>query len=320
MRAIQFSNPGGVEVLETRELPVPVPGQGEVLVRNSYVGVNFVDTYYRRGIYQAPLPLTSGMEGGGEVTAVGPGVDRVKPGDSVTYAMQLGAYAEQTLVPVGKTLPVPSGLDIRLATAATLQGLTAWFLVHTTYPIQEGDDILIHAGSGGVGQLLVQLAKLRGARVFTTVSTPEKAVIARDRGADHVLDYQDFDQAVREHTGGKGVHAVFDSVGKTTFLKSLDSLRRRGMCVLFGQSSGPAPLLDPQVLRPKGSLFLTRPTLSHHMEPREELLRMSEGLFKLIADGRLKINIDQIFPFDQAAKAHQYIEARKTKGKVLLEL
>ena len=320
MRTIEIVATGGVEVLQWKDRPVPQPGDGEVLVQNRFIGVNFVDTYYRRGVYSAPLPLVLGMEGGGTVAAVGKGVADVKSGDQVTFAMQLGAYAEFTAVPAGKVVPVPPGLDLKLATAATLQGLTATFLTHHTYAVRPGDQVLIHAGSGGVGQLLVQLAKIAGARVLTTVSNVEKAEIARAKGAHEVLDYDDFPARVRALTDGLGVHVVYDSVGKTTFMGSLDCLCKRGMLVLFGQSSGPAPPLDPQILRPKGSVYLTRPSLSHYMDPRELLLGMADTLFGHIRAGRLQVHVDQVYPFAEAAEAHRYIAGRKTKGKILLTL
>ena len=297
------------------------PGTGQARVRIAAAGVNFIDIYVRSGQYPAPLPLTLGQEAAGVVDAVGPEVGEVRVGDRVAYAPQPGgAYAEAAVVPAARLVPVPEGVDLPVAAATMLQGMTAHYLSHSTYPIQAGDTVLIHAAAGGVGGLLVQLAKRRGARVIGTVSSEEKAREARAAGADAVILYTqtDFAAETRRLTGGEGVHAVYDSVGKDTFAGSLDSLRVRGMLVLYGQSSGAVAPLDPQVLNAKGSLFLTRPTLGHYVAERGELLQRAGDLFGWIAAGELQVRIAATFPLAEAAQAQTYLASRQAKGKVLL--
>ena len=320
MQAIRVHEFGSADVLRDEQVARPEPAAGEARLKLEAVGVNFIDVYHRTGLYKGQLPLTLGVEGAGVVDAVGPGVTDVRPGDCVVYATQQGAYAEYAVVPVWKLAPVPAGLDARQSAAAMLQGLTAHYLCHSTYPLQPGDVALVHAAAGGVGLLLVQIAKRRGARVIGTTSTEEKAQLARQAGADDVILYTqtDFEAEVKRLTGSKGVNVVYDSVGKTTFDKSLNCLKPRGYMVLFGQSSGAVPPLDPQVLNAKGSLFLTRPTLGHYTADRQELLRRTNDLFGWIASGQLQARIDKTFPLAQAADAHRYLESRSSKGKVLL--
>jgi NADPH2:quinone reductase len=320
MKAIQVHQYGGPEVLQSVEVPLPEPGEGEARVKIGAAGVNFIDVYHRTGAYSGQLPLTPGVEGAGQVDQVGPGVKSVREGDSVVYNLQIGAYAEYAIVPVEKLFQIPAGVEVQTAAAAMLQGLTAHYLTHSTYPLQPGDLTLIHAAAGGVGLLLVQMAKMRGAHVIGTVSTEEKAELARQVGADEIILYTqtDFEEGVKRLTGGSGVHVVYDSVGKTTFDKSLKCLRRRGYLVLFGQSSGAVPKIDPQTLNANGSLFLTRPSLGHYVAERSELEMRCQEMFDWIAAGKLKVRIDRTFPLDEAPKAHRYLQDRKTKGKLLL--
>ncbi|HZD41486.1 MAG TPA: quinone oxidoreductase [Terriglobales bacterium] len=320
MKAVRVHQYGGVEALKYEEVPVPEPGEGEARVEIEATGVNFIDIYHRLGRYQGNLPLTLGQEAVGAVDAVGPGVSDVKPGDRVAYASVQGAYAEYAIVPAWRLVPVPRGVDTQQVGAVMLQGLTAHYLTSSTYPLKEGETALIHAAGGGTGQLLVQLAKLRGARVIGTVSTEEKAARAREAGADEIIFYTqvDFEAEVKRLTNGVGVDVVYDSVGKDTFDKSLNCLRRRGVMVLYGASSGPVPPVDPQTLNAKGSLFLTRPFLGHHTADRTELLARVNDIFKWIAAGQLKVRIDKIFPLAEAAEAHRYLEGRQSKGKILL--
>jgi NADPH2:quinone reductase len=320
MKAIRVHGFGGTEVLSEDELPLPEPGPGQARVKIAASGVNFIDIYHRKGLYQGQLPLTLGQEGAGVVDAVGAGVDEVRPGDRVVYASVQGAYAEYALVPAARLVPIADAVSFEQAAAVMLQGLTAHYLAFSTYPLKPGDTALVHAAAGGAGRLLVQIAKLRGARVIGTASTDEKIALARSGGADEVIGYtrEDFEAATKRLTGGRGVDVVYDSVGKTTFDQSLNCLRPRGYMVLYGQSSGPVPPLDPQVLNRKGSLFLTRPTLGHYIETRDELLARATDLFGWIASGQLDVRIDQTFPLAQAADAHRYLEDRQTKGKVLL--
>jgi len=319
MKAIRIHEFGGHEVLRYDDLPLPEPGAGEARVKLAAIGVNFIDIYHRKGQYPGKLPLTLGQEGAGVVDAVDANVTNLKVGDHVAYAGVQGAYAEYAIVPAARLVPVPDDVELDLAAAVMLQGMTAHYLTHNTFPLKPGDTALVHAAAGGVGQLLVQLAKRCGARVIGTASAA-KLDLARAAGADAVIAYneEDFEAAARSLTGGKGVDVVYDSVGKTTFDKSLNCLRLRGYMVLFGQSSGPVPPLDPQILNGKGSLFLTRPTLAHYMVTREELLSRTNDLFSWIAAGELKVTIDTTFPLAQAAEAHRYLEGRQTKGKVLL--
>jgi NADPH2:quinone reductase len=320
MRAHQITQYGGPDALRLQELPTPIPGPGQILVRLEAAGVNFIDVYQRSGQYKVPLPYVMGLEGAGVVEAVGPGVAQFSVGARVAWTNVPGSYATHALVPAEKAVPLPNGVDSRAGAAAMLQGLTAHYLSHSTYPLERGESCLVHAGAGGVGLLLTQMAKLRGARVFTTVSTEEKAQLSREAGADEAILYtrEDFAQSVRRFTGGTGVHVVYDSVGKDTFEKSLDSLAVRGTQVLFGQSSGAVPPFDLQVLNAKGSLYVTRPSLGHYIATRDELLARTNDVFGWIAAGKLKVRIGATFPLADAAEAHRQLEARKTTGKVLL--
>ncbi len=319
MHAIQVKRTGGREVLEYVEIDRPQPKNDEALVRLEAIGVNFVDVYHRTGLYKLDLPLIPGSEGAGVVEDVGPDVKDVRKGDRVAYAMSVGSYAEYAVVPAWKLVPIPTTVDVRSAAAAMLQGMTAHYLATSTYPLKQGDLALVHAAAGGVGGLLIQIAKMRGARVFGTVSTEEKARIAREAGADEVINYEenDFEPEVMRLSGGKGVNVVYDSVGKTTFDKSLNCVARRGLLALFGQSSGPVPPLDPARLA-KNGIFLTRPGLAHYIVDRQELLWRSGEMFTWIAQGRLKLRIDRELPLREAGEAHRLLESRETKGKLLL--
>lgn len=320
MNAVRVHQSGGPEVLRFEELPTPSPGPAEALVRIEAAGVNFVDIYQREGVYKMALPFTAGSEAAGVVETVGPEVTEVRPGDRVAYAGVLGAYATHAAVPAARLVQIPSGVDAKTAAAAMLQGMTAHYLTHSTYPLGPADTLLLHAAAGGVGLLLTQMAKMRGARVIGTVSTEAKAALARQAGADEVILYtqQDFEAETRRLTGGRGVQVVYDSVGKTTFDKSMNCLAPRGYLVAFGQSSGPVAPVDPQLLSQKGSLFLTRPTMGHYILTREELQKRAGDVLGWIAAGRLKIRIDRTFPLAQAADAHRALASRATAGKVLL--
>jgi NADPH2:quinone reductase len=322
MRGIQVKRHGGPEVLEYGELPDPIPGPGEALIRVRVAGVNFTDVYQRTGMYPGTLPFTPGVEGVGVVEKVGSGVTDVKVGDRVGWVMIKGAYAELAVIPAERLVPIPASIDDRTAAAILLQGMTAHFLLRDCYRVTRGEWILVHAAAGGVGLLMTQIAHRIGARMIGTTSTDEKAALAREAGADEIVLYtkEDFQQAARRITGGAGVSVVYDSVGKTTFDKSLDSLRPRGYMVLFGASSGPVPPLDPQVLNHKGSLYLTRPTLGNYVSTREELLGRAADLFDWVSKGELKVRAEHVYPLAEAAKAHADLEARKTTGKVLLTL
>jgi NADPH2:quinone reductase len=322
MRGIQVKRHGGPEVLEYVELPDPMPGPGEVLIRVRVAGVNFTDVYQRTGMYPGTLPFTPGVEGVGVVEKLGSGVTNVKIGDRVGWVMIKGAYAELAVIPADRLVPIPASIDDRTAAAILLQGMTAHFLLLDCYRVTRGEWILVHAAAGGVGLLMMQIAHRIGARIIGTTSTDEKAALAREAGADEIVLYtkEDFQQAARRITGGAGVSVVYDSVGKTTFDKSLDSLRRRGYMVLFGASSGPVPPLDPQVLHRKGSLYLTRPTLGDYVSTREELLGRAADLFDWVSKGELKVRAEHVYPLAEAAKAHADLEARKTTGKVLLTI
>lgn len=320
MKAIRIHQHGGPEVLLYEDAPLPEPGPGEARVKIEAAGVNYIDTYHRRGSYEQAMPFTPGMEGGGVVDALGEGVTAVSLGDRVAYAMHIGSYAEYAIVPSWRLVKVPDGIETEVAAASMLQGMTAQYLTRTTYPVKTGDTVLIHAAAGGVGLLLVQVAGLLGARVIGTASTAEKAELAKEYGADEIILYDDtdFEKEVERLTEGKGVDAVYDGVGQATFGKSLNCLRPRGYMVLFGQASGPVKPIDPQLLNQKGSLFLTRPTLSHYAASREETQMRADDLFGWIASGDLKVRIDRSFPLAEAAAAHRYIEGRRTKGKLLL--
>jgi len=320
MRGIQVKRYGGPEVLEYGELPDPTPAAGEVVVRVKVAGVNFTDVYSRTGTYPGALPFTPGVEGVGIVEKLGSGVTDVKVGARVGWVMIKGGYAERIALPAQRLVPIPDGVDDRTAAALLLQGMTAHFLLTDCYRVQRGEWILIHAAAGGVGLLMTQIAHKIGARVIGTTSTEGKAALARGAGAEEIVLYtkEDFQAAARRITDGVGVSAVYDSVGKTTFLKSLDSLRPRGYMVLFGGSSGPAPSIDPMILNPKGSLFLTRPTLGNYVATREELLRRATDVFGWAAKGELKVRAEHDYALADAAKAHADLEARKTTGKILL--
>jgi NADPH:quinone reductase len=320
MRAIRVHAAGGPEVLRIEEIPEPTPGAGEALVRVEAVGVNFIEVYQRTGLYPQTYPFTPGGEGAGTVVAVGPGVTAVKVGDRVASQELRGAYAELALAAADRLIPLPDSIDTRSGAAAMLQGMTAHYLATSTFPLSRGDWCLVHAAAGGVGLLLCQMATRRGAHVIGTVSTAQKEALARAAGAEHIVRYteQDFVAEVRRLTGGRGVQVVYDSVGKTTFNGSLDSLARRGMLVLFGQSSGPVPPFDPQILNRKGSLFLTRPSLGTYVATRDELIARASEVLGWIADRSLTLRVDRSFALDQAAEAHRALEARETSGKVLL--
>ena len=320
MKVVRVHKYGGPEVLTLEEIPVPEPKAGEARVKIAAIGVNYIDIYQRTGLYPLQTPFTLGMEGAGVVDAIGEGVTEVKKGDRVAYAMILGSYAEYAIVPASKLAPLPSNLDAKSGAALMLQGMTAHYLAHSTCPLTKDDTALIHAAAGGVGLLLVQIAKQRGALVIGTVSTEAKAQLARDAGADHVILYTqtDFLAEVKRITDGKGVHVVYDSVGQTTFDKGLDCLRPRGTMVLFGQSSGPVAPFDPGKLAAKGSLFLTRPTLAHYTLARAELLQRAGDLFNWTASGELKLRIEKTFPLAEAAEAHRQLAGRQTTGKLIL--
>jgi len=320
MKAIQVKQVGGPEALELVELPVPQPKPNEALVKLSASGVNFIDVYVREGRYKNPLPLIAGQEGAGVVTAVGAEVKSLKVGDHVAWTSILGSYAEYAAVPADRLVPIPQGVTDQEAAATMLQGMTAHYLSHSTYPLKHGETALVHAAAGGVGLLLVQMAHNIGARVIATVSTEEKAVLARAAGADDVILYtqSDFEVETKRFTGGKGVDVVYDSVGKTTFEKGLNVLRPRGMMVLFGGSSGAVLPFDPIVLSQKGSLYLTRPSLGNYIATREELVDRSSAVFGMIAAGKLKLRIEHKYPLADAQIAHRELEGRKTTGKLLL--
>ena len=320
MKTIRVHQFGGLEVLAQDEVQVPEPGEGEARVKIEAIGVNFIDIYHRIGRYQGTLPLTLGQEAAGVVDAVGPKVMDVKIGDRVAYASVQGSYAEYAIAPAWRLVPIPAGVDAQHAAAVVLQGMTAHYLTHSTYPLKSGETALVHAAGGGTGQLLVQIAKRCGARVIGTVSTDEKAALAREAGADEVINYTqtDFEVEVKRLTNNAGVDVVYDSVGKDTFDKSLNCIRRRGYMVLFGASSGAVAPIDPQTLNAKGSLFLTRPFLAHYTADRAELLGRVNDLFKWIVAGELKVRIDKTFPLTEAAEAHRYLEGRQSKGKLIL--
>lgn len=320
MKAVRVHNYGSPEVLTLEDIPVAELKPGEACVKIEASGVNFIDIYHRTGLYPLKTPFTLGMEGAGSVDAVGEGVTEVKNGDRVAYAMISGSYAEYATVPALKLAPVPSNVDGKSAAALMLQGMTAHYLTNSTYPLNRGDTALVHAAAGGVGLLLVQIAKMRRARVIGTVSSEAKAQLAKQAGADEVILYTqaDFSAETKRLTAGAGVDVVYDSVGATTFDKSLDCLRPRGYLALFGQSSGPVPSIDPAKLAGKGSLFLTRPTLPHYILNRAELLKRASELFHWTASGELKLRIDRVFPLSEAAEAHRLLENRKTTGKLVL--
>jgi NADPH2:quinone reductase len=320
MKAIRVENHGGPEKLVYQDIEQPTPKQGEALVKIEAIGVNYIDVYHRTGLYPLPLPFTPGTEAAGTVEAVGSDVSDVQLGDRVAYAMAVGSYAEYAVVPAARLVKLPDGIDASSAAAAMLQGMTTHYLVTSTYALKSGDTALVHAAAGGVGLLLIQMAKMKGARVFGTVSTKEKAELAREAGADDIIIYTelDFQEEVKRLTDGRGVEVVYDSVGQTTFMKSLDSLAPRGLLASFGQSSGPVPPFDAALLAQKGSLFLTRPSLAHYTATREEVLCRAGEVLAWVSTGKLKLTIGKTLPLAEAAEAHRQLESRATTGKLLL--
>ena len=321
MKAVYIEKTGGPEALTYGDMPKPEAPAGHALVKLAATGVNFIDTYHRSGLYTLPLPAILGSEGAGTVESVGEGVKTVKPGDRVAWATARGAYAEYQAVPEGVLVKIPDSVSFRDAAAVMLQGMTAHYLTHSTFPLKNGDTMLVHAAAGGTGRLIVQMAKMLGARVIATAGSPEKAKIAREAGADEVILYQeqDFLEETRRLTGGRGVDVVYDSVGATTFMKGLDCLRPRGMMVQFGNASGPAPAIEPLVLNQKGSLFLTRPTLFHYVATRQELEWRAGDLLRWLGDKKLTLKIDRVYPLRDAAQAQKDLESRNTSGKLVLE-
>jgi NADPH:quinone reductase len=320
MKAIRVAKPGGREALNYTDVPDPRPERGEVLIAIEFAGVNFFDVYQREGVYPVPLPFTLGNEAAGKVVAVGADVSEFKMGDRVAYQGVPGAYAQRVVAPADRLVRLPDAVATRTAAALMLQGLTAHYLSSSTYALKAGDTALVHAAAGGVGLLLCQMAKLRGAKVIGTVSTEAKAALAREAGADHVILYtqRDFVAETKRFTGNRGVEVVYDSVGRTTFDQSLNCLAPRGLMALFGASSGAVPPFNPQVLNQKGSLYLTRPTLAHYVATRAELLRRAGELFEWLADKRLSVRVDREVPLKDVAEAHRALESRETTGKVLL--
>jgi NADPH2:quinone reductase len=320
MRAALIRAHGGPEAIEVAELPDPTPGPGQLLVDVAAAGVNFVDVYHRTGAYPGDLPLQLGTEAAGRVAEVGEGVVGVEPGDRVAWAMRPGAYATRAVVAAEVAVPVPAGVSDEDAAAVLLQGMTAQYLTHSTYPVQPGDTVLVHAAAGGTGALIVQMVVRRGGNVIATTSTEEKAALAREAGAAEVIRYDQADVAaeVRRITNGTGVAAVYDGVGASTFDASLASLRPRGYLVLFGAASGPVPPVDPRRLQAGGSLFLTRPTLAHYMASREELLERAAAVFDLVASGELTVRIGGRYPLDEVGTSHADLESRRTTGKLLI--
>jgi len=321
MKAIQVARTGGPEVLTLVDLPVPTPKPNEAIVKIEASGVNFIDVYFREGRYPSPLPFINGQEGAGVVTEVGGDVTNLKTGDRVAYTSSLGSYAEYAAVPAARLVKIPDGLNFEQAAAVMLQGMTAHYLLFSTYKLQSGETALIHAAAGGVGLLLVQMAKKIGARVIATAGTEEKAQLARDAGADETIVYTqvDFEAETRRLTEDKGVHVVYDGVGKATFEKDLNVLRPRGYLVLFGGASGAVPPFDLIKLSQKGSLYITRPTLGHYTTTREELEWRANEVLGMIAGGDLKLRIHHVYPLAEAQQAHRDLEGRKTTGKLLLK-
>ena len=319
MKAIQITEYGGPEVMKYSEVSDPVAAQGEALVKIEAVGVNFTDIYSRAGINPPGLPWIVGVEGAGVVTEVGAGVDSINVGDNVAYSGVFGSYAEMASVPASKLIKLPDGLDARSGAAVMLQGMTAHYLCHSTYAVQPGDKVLIHAGAGGVGLLLTQMVKKLGGYVFSTVSTEEKAQLSRDAGSDQVILYgeQDFSEEIKKATDGEGLQAVYDAVGETTFEKSISCLGRRGHMVLYGQASGPPPLIDPRRLG-NGSLFLTRPGLADYTSTRDELEQRAGDVLNWVKSGDLKLRVEHVFPLSEAPEAHSQLASRATTGKILL--
>ena len=320
VKAIVVSELGGPERLVLSNLPEPVTGPGDLLVEVAAAGLNFIDTYQRAGLYDLTLPFTPGLEGTGTVLEVGADVTGFRIGDEVGWSNVLGTYAERHVMPAERAIPVPEGSDLRVVAAVLLQGITAHYLATDTFPLKPGDRCLIHAGAGGVGLLLTQIAKLRGAEVFTTVGTGDKVELSRNAGADHVIVYSetDFQAAVEAVAGPKSLDVVFDGVGADTFMKGLDLLRPRGLMATFGNASGPVPEIAPLLLSQKGSLYLTRPTMAHYLRTREEMLSRCTDLFSWIDQGVLDVRIGAEYPLAEAAEAHRALEARQTTGKVLI--
>jgi NADPH2:quinone reductase len=320
MKAIRVHQPGGLEALVHEEIAMPEPGVGEVRVRLVAIGVNFIDIYQRTGAYKLAMPFVPGLEGAGVVDALGPGVSEFSLGQRVGWCMVNGAYAEYACIPAARLIAIPEGVSYQQAVALFVQGLTAHYLTHSTVALRHGDTVLIHAAAGGTGRLLVQMAKKCGARVIATVGTQEKAQLARLAGADEVILYgeEDFEAAVKELTAGAGADVVYDSVGKSTFEKGLNCLRPRGYMVLWGQASGAVAPLDPQVLNAKGSLYLTRPALGAYIRTREEYQSRCDDVFSMAQGGELDVRIDRVWPLEEAAEAHAWLEARNSTGKVLL--
>ena len=320
MRAIRVHEYGGPEAMRLEELPSPKPGEGQALVRIEASGLNFIDVYQRTGLYKNPLPYGLGLEGAGVVEAVGSGVVTVRAGDRVAWTGVPGSYATHNVIPADRLVTLPAGVDARSGAAAMLQGMTAHYLAHSTYPLKAGDACLVHAAAGGVGLLLCQMARRAGARVIGTVSTEDKAKLAREAGAHDVILYsrEDFEAEVIRLTGGKKLQVVYDAVGRDTFEKGLNCLAPRGYMVLYGAASGPVAPLDPQVLNAKGSLFLTRPSLFNYIATRDELVRRAGEVLTWIQTGELKLRIGATFPLAEAAQAHRDLEGRRTTGKVLL--
>ena len=320
MKAVRVHQFGGLEALNLEDIPIPDPGEGEARVKTEAIGVNFLDIYQRIGRYQGSPPFTLGQEAAGIVDAIGSNVTDIKPGDRVAYASVQGSYAEYAIIPAWRLVPIPAAVDAGQAAAAMVQGMTAHYLAFSTYPLKAGETALVHAAGGGTGQMLVQVAKRCGARVIGTVSSEEKGMLAREAGADEVIRYTqvDFEAEVKRLTNNAGVDVVYDSVGKDTFDKGLNCLRRRGYMVLYGASSGPVPPIDPQVLNAKGSLYLTRPYIGHYTADRAELLERANDIFNWLAAGELRMRIDKTFPLADVAEAHRYLEGRQSKGKILL--
>lgn len=318
MRAVVVSATGGPEALEYVERPDPVPGPGELVIEVAASGVNFIDVYHREGRYPLPLPFIAGNEGAGRVAAIGADVTGFSVGDTVAWASVIGSYAELAVIPAAMAVPVPEGVTPELAAASLLQGMTAHYLTHSVHRVRPGDTVLVHAAAGGMGLLLTQIAKLLGARVIGTVSSDEKEKLARQAGADEVLRYDGFAEAVRDLTGGSGVDVVYDGVGAATFEGSLASLRPRGMMALYGAASGPVPPFDPMRLSTLGSLFLTRPILAHYIATREELLERANAVFGWLASGDLNVLISRRYPLAEARRAHEDLQARRSTGKLLL--
>ncbi|HUY44795.1 MAG TPA: quinone oxidoreductase [Streptosporangiaceae bacterium] len=320
MRAVVVNRHGGPDVLEITEVPAPQAGPGQLLVEVAVIGVNYMDIYAREGRppYAGNLPFTPGAEGAGTVLAVGMGVEDFAAGDRVAWAAAPGSYAEQVMVPVGNAVAVPEGVDLTVAAAVMLQGMTAHYLCHSTYPVGQQDPVVVHAAAGGVGLLLTQLIAMRGGVIIATTSATSKAVLAQQAGAQYVAGYEDFATVVRQVTDGTGAAAVFDGVGQATFEASLAALRPRGYLVLYGAASGPVPPFDLQRLAPAGSLFVTRPTLGNYLATREELMWRAGDLFSWIREGRLSVRVSGTYPLDQAALAHEHLASRRTTGKLLL--